>query len=91
MKYEHLQSLYATSKEGERMGRLAAEQMSSVFEKRIVEMLTTPTVTRYKKLVESEPHLVLTIPQKYIAELLGIQPESLSRLKKQVMNEVVSR
>jgi CRP-like cAMP-binding protein len=84
MKYNDLQGLYASSKEGERMGRMAAEQMSAVFERRIVDMLTKSTLDRYEQLLESEPHLILTVPQKYIAEYLGIQPESLSRLKKQV-------
>lgn len=84
MRYEHLQGLYASSKEGERMGRMAAEQMSSLFERRLVDMLTKSALERYMELIENEPHLILTVPQKYIAEYLGIQPESLSRLKKQV-------
>lgn len=85
MQYEHLQCLYETSKEGERMGRIAAEQMSAVFEKRILDMLTKSALERYEQLLKNEPHLILTVPQKYVAEYLGIKPESLSRLKKQAM------
>lgn len=84
MEYEHLQGLYASSKEGERMGRMAAEQMSAMFEKRLADMLTKSAIERYTQLIKNDPHLILTVPQKYVAEYLGIQPESLSRLKKQV-------
>lgn len=87
MKYEHLQSLYDSSKEGERMGRFSAEQMSAYHENRLIDLLTKPATERYKELLENEPQLILTISQKYIAEYLGIKPESLSRLKKQMMNQ----
>ncbi|PCJ65232.1 MAG: Crp/Fnr family transcriptional regulator [Bacteroidetes bacterium] len=85
IKYEHLNTLYEGSKEGERMGRYAAEQMSSIYERRLINLLTKSATDRYEELLMNEPQLMLTIPQKYIAEYLGIQPESLSRLKKQAM------
>ena len=85
MSYENLMCLYSSSKEGERMGRMAAEQMCSTYEKRLIDLLTKSAIDRYEELLQNEPQLILTIPQKYVAEYLGIKPESLSRLKKQVM------
>jgi CRP-like cAMP-binding protein len=85
MQYENLQCLYSSSKEGERMGRFAAERMFAELDKRIVDMLTKTALERYEELLANEPHLILTIPQKYVAEYLGIKPESLSRIKKQLM------
>jgi CRP-like cAMP-binding protein len=91
MRYSDLQILYNSSKEGERMGRFAAEQMCSVYETRLMDLLTKSAMDRYEELVVNEPRLILTIPQKYVAEYLGIQPESLSRLKKQVMIKGTNR
>jgi CRP-like cAMP-binding protein len=73
------------------MGRFAAEQMCSVYETRLMDLLTKSAMDRYEELVVNEPRLILTIPQKYVAEYLGIQPESLSRLKKQVMIKGANR
>ena len=39
---------------------------------------------RYAKLVETRPHLVNRIPQYMIASYLGIQPQSLSRIRKRI-------
>ena len=36
---------------------------------------------RYKKLLSSQPELFQKVPQKYLASILGISPESLSRIK----------
>ncbi len=37
---------------------------------------------RYYKLMESQPKVIQTVPQKYIASLLGIHQDSLSRIRK---------
>jgi len=42
---------------------------------------------RYQKLVETRPDLINRIPQYMIASYLGIKPESLSRIKKRLMDE----
>jgi CRP-like cAMP-binding protein len=39
---------------------------------------------RYKKLVEERPDLIQRIPQYQLAGYLGIQPESLSRIRKRI-------
>jgi CRP/FNR family transcriptional regulator, anaerobic regulatory protein len=40
---------------------------------------------RYLKLLSKEPQLIQQIPLQYIASYLGIQPQSLSRIRKQVI------
>ncbi|MEM9674440.1 MAG: Crp/Fnr family transcriptional regulator, partial [Bacteroidota bacterium] len=39
---------------------------------------------RYQKLLETKPDLVNRVPQYMIASYLGIQPESLSRIRKRI-------
>jgi CRP-like cAMP-binding protein len=36
---------------------------------------------RVRKLIEQRPELFQQVPQKYLANLLGISPESLSRIR----------
>ena len=40
---------------------------------------------RYKKIIEQQPHFVQNIPLQYIASYLGIKPQSLSRIRKQII------
>ncbi|NNF32939.1 MAG: Crp/Fnr family transcriptional regulator [Saprospiraceae bacterium] len=40
---------------------------------------------RYLNLIERNPHLFNIIPQKHIASYLGVAPQSLSRIKKDVV------
>ncbi len=42
---------------------------------------------RYQKLLETRPDLVNRVPQYMIASYLGIQPESLSRIRKRIWTE----
>lgn len=42
---------------------------------------------RYQKLLETRPELVNRVPQYMIASYLGIQPESLSRIRKRIWSK----
>jgi len=48
------------------------------------EMLNDDALTRYKKFVERYPHLMAQVPLRYIANYLGIAPQSLSRIRQQL-------
>ena len=39
---------------------------------------------RYKKLMENQPEILQNVPIQYIASFLGMKPESLSRIRKQM-------
>ncbi len=41
---------------------------------------------RYQKLIDTRPDLINRVPQYMIASYLGIQPESLSRIRKRIWN-----
>ena len=54
------------------------------FQKRLVSHLSETGEQRYTMFVKTYPQLALRLPQKMIASYLGITPESLSRIRRQV-------
>ncbi len=42
---------------------------------------------RYLKLIKSNPKIIQSVPQHYIASYLGIKPQSLSRIRKKLYNK----
>lgn len=51
-------------------------------ERRLVSSITYSAEEKYVKLAESNPQLIQRIPQNLIASYLGITPETLSRIRK---------
>ena len=68
----------------ERIGRLNAERIYRRKEEREVALLTMSATERYIDLLNRHPKLLKQIRLKYIASYLGIKPESLSRIRKQL-------
>ncbi|MBV8325221.1 Crp/Fnr family transcriptional regulator [Chryseobacterium sp.] len=66
-------------------GRRMTEVVYLAAKHRIEELLYFTPENRYLKLIENYPEIVLKFPQKYIASYLGIQPQSLSRIRKRLM------
>ncbi len=54
----------------------------ALLENRMFSQLHTTAKQRYDKLLSKEPELFKNVPLQYIASMLGITPESLSRLRK---------
>lgn len=48
----------------------------------LMELQTETAETRYRRMLEQEPALVQRVPVKYLASYLGIAPQSLSRIRK---------
>lgn len=65
----------------EKCCRLLTEEALLGKIEREVEMLTFTPDERYSRLAARSPHLFQLIPLKYIASYLGIQPETLSRIR----------
>ena len=62
-------------------------QQSIVYnENRSKELATLTAEQRYKKLVENFPSIIHNVPVQYIASFLGMKPESLSRIRRQMIN-----
>ena len=85
--FDDLQSFYREISLGERFGRLIAEE---IFVDSIQQLASfyqdTPTV-RYQNFVRRFPDLVQRLPQYYIASYVGIEPQSLSRIRRRFRSE----
>ena len=64
--------------------RIAAEASFIDKQKQQIELLTKTAQERYQILIEKFPEVIKRIPQKFVASYLGITPQSLSRLRKNV-------
>lgn len=82
--YDDLQKLYAASPQFEKLGRLIAEYNYTLAVERIYSLQHDTAQQRYIQLLDMYPNLVNAVPHHYIASYLGITPESLSRLRKEL-------
>jgi CRP-like cAMP-binding protein len=83
--YGQLQTFYHRSHAGERIGRLMAEYQYAKRLRREMDLLSRTAEERYAHLLQKAPSLVATISVKHLSSYLGIAPESLSRIRKQLM------
>lgn len=83
MPFSVLQHFYDRSKYGERIGRLIAEGEYVKRLRKEMNLLSLTAEERYAALMAKDPTLVARISVKHLSSYLGIQPESLSRIRKQ--------
>ncbi|AFY58394.1 cAMP-binding protein [Rivularia sp. PCC 7116] len=76
--------LFENAPGGQKLLRLVAEDLAFLLRDKLLSLLIDTPQERYLKLIETEPQLLQRIPQYYLASYLGIEPESLSRLKRRV-------
>jgi CRP/FNR family transcriptional regulator len=82
--YQLLQDAYDTSKNWERFGRLMAEQYSRITVERVESFLFMDGSERYLRLLETKPSIFQRVPLYHIASYLGMERESLSRIRKKI-------
>jgi CRP/FNR family transcriptional regulator, anaerobic regulatory protein len=56
---------------------------------RIFTMLTMSATDRYNKLLKNEPYLIQMFNDKYLASYIGVEPQSLSRIRKNMRSATV--
>lgn len=64
---------------------LVFQQSLSYNEKRSKELATLSAEQRYLKLLNEHPEILHNVPMQYIASFLGMNPKSLSRIRKQII------
>jgi CRP-like cAMP-binding protein len=84
LEYNTMQEGYKTRPIFERFGRLIAEFIIVGIVQRNRSLLFLTPEERYLNLMKVRPKVIANIPQQYIAAYLGIQPESLSRIRKRL-------
>jgi CRP-like cAMP-binding protein len=82
-----LEDAYSKSKNWERFGRIIAEQSYLESMRRVENFLFMDGKERYLDLVKNQPHILDRIPLYHIASYLGLERESLSRLRKQIKTD----
>ncbi|WP_338792634.1 Crp/Fnr family transcriptional regulator [Bernardetia sp. Wsw4-3y2] len=82
--YQDLQQIYQQTQIGNKIGRLASEELFLKKSKRELSLLNQSAEQRYLNLFTEQPHLLQFIPLKYIASYIGITPQALSRIRKRI-------
>lgn len=82
--YSDLQDVYAQTKAGNYLGRFAAEQLFLSKSSREISLLKYTAKERYLRLFTEQPRILRQIPLKYVASYIGITPQALSRIRKQI-------
>jgi CRP-like cAMP-binding protein len=83
---QELEQLYSDIPKFERYFRILAQNRFIALQERINGELSASAEERYLDLLTRYPTLPQRVPQQYIASFLGIQPPSLSRIRKQLAN-----
>jgi CRP-like cAMP-binding protein len=85
LSYADMQALYLHSQRFERFGRIIAENLFIGAEKSKRNLMVQSAEDRYLDLLSNQPHILERLPQHLIASYLGIQPQSLSRIRAKVV------
>lgn len=83
--FDDLQELYARSKVGNYLGRISAENLYVKKTQREISLLMHTAEERYRNLEKAYPNFIQEIPLKHIASYIGITPQALSRIRKQIL------
>jgi CRP/FNR family transcriptional regulator, anaerobic regulatory protein len=84
--YGQMQSLYGQSATANTLGRLIAESLYVHKTQRELDLLTKTAEQRYRDLLEKDNAIIEQVPVNKIARYLGIHPESLSRIRANVIS-----
>ncbi|RYY12541.1 MAG: Crp/Fnr family transcriptional regulator [Chitinophagaceae bacterium] len=79
--FDSLNEIFATNAKMERMGRLVITDIMVLNDRWQMMLLKMSPRERFLDFVDRNPELLQRTPQKYLASLLNIQPETFSRFK----------
>ncbi|WP_353088556.1 Crp/Fnr family transcriptional regulator [Flavobacterium sp.] len=82
--YQHIQLGYEKFPVMERYGRLIAEEVLKILQKRIESFLLGNAEQRYLKFLEEYPDLVKRVSISNLSSFLGIERQSLTRIRKKI-------
>lgn len=85
--YEAKEELFAKIPALERLFRIIIQKHLTALQSRFLSTISESAEVRYQKLLERSPKIELLVPQHQIASYLGILPESLSRMKRQMLKK----
>jgi CRP/FNR family transcriptional regulator, anaerobic regulatory protein len=83
--YDQLEETYRQFPEFNRVGRLLTEKYYKLSQERLQATHHTTAEERYAFLRDKHPEILARVSGKYIASYLGIDPATLSRLRKRLL------
>jgi CRP-like cAMP-binding protein len=84
---EHFEEMMIKVPKMERYFRILFQNNIISKERRLLSSISYSAEEKFKKLSETNPQLIQRIPQNLIASYLGITPETLSRIRKNLANK----
>lgn len=84
LSYDDLQLLYGEFPAWQELGRKVLEVAYITSTQRIEALICLDATQRYLKLLETYPGILQRVPQYHIATYLGIEPETLSRIRRKL-------
>ncbi len=85
---DSIQQLYKKTKHGNLIGRLVIEYRYNHLMKQLLSIYMHNPEQRYRNFIKVYPDLIQRVPQYYIASYVGVKPESLSRIRKRITNQI---
>ncbi len=82
--YQHIQNGYEKFPIMERYGRLVAEEVIKILQKRIESFLFETAEQRYLKFMDEYPDLAKRVSISNLSTFLGIERQSLTRIRKNI-------
>jgi CRP-like cAMP-binding protein len=86
----NLYKLYKECPKYETFGRLMAEQVAQRATEIAMSLSSDKPEERFQNLLKKQPDLFQRVPQKFIANFLGVSPESLSRIRNRIVKKLKS-
>jgi CRP/FNR family transcriptional regulator, anaerobic regulatory protein len=84
------EQLFEAPRNGQRLQRIFVETLFFRLRDKLLSLYADEPEARYLTLLQTEPELVRRIPQYYLASYLGVEPESLSRLKRRMASRLTN-
>lgn len=84
---ENLYKLYKACNKYETFGRIMAENVAQRATEIAMSLSSDKPEERFQNLIKKQSDLFQRVPQKYIANFLGISPESLSRIRNRIIQK----
>lgn len=86
--YTDLQYFFATAKNGNLIGRLIIEHRFNTMITQLLSIYMHTPEQRYIHFMQNYKHINQRIPQYLIASYIGVQPQSLSRIRKRLIKSI---
>lgn len=85
--YQTIQDSYSKFKNSDTQGRLIAEKVLTILSDRVESFLFNTAEERYLKFISENPDLSQRISLTHLSSFLGIERQSLSRIRKNIVQK----